>query len=102
VFLLAIVTFISRIIDGPMTGYLFDCAENYMPANQLLSDFTADRLHGLPCTQCKTPLILTRIKQSSLGFDLRTFECVNCGRVEKIKVQTRSAKWRSSHLRPGE
>ncbi len=43
-------------------------------------------------------MILARMIPASLGFDLRTFECVKCGTVEKIIVETNAHKWSVSDL----
>jgi hypothetical protein len=43
-------------------------------------------------------MIVAMTTPAGLGFDLRTFECVKCGRVEKVPVRTRSGKWQDSHL----
>jgi hypothetical protein len=44
-------------------------------------------------------MVLTRIKPSRIGFELRTFEGVNCDHVDKVAGETRSMKWMSSSLR---
>ena len=48
------------------------------------------------------PMILTHIKPSRIGFELRSFRGVNCDHVDKVVTETRSMKWMSSRLRaPG-
>jgi len=44
-------------------------------------------------------MILTRIKASRIGFEMRTFQGVNCDHVDKVVTETRSMKWISSGLR---
>jgi hypothetical protein len=45
-----------------------------MTLQSRIPDFVADGIEGGPCPNCKTPTptILTRIKPSRFGFDLRT------------------------------
>jgi hypothetical protein len=44
-------------------------------------------------------MVLTRIKPSRIGFELRTFQGVNCDHVDKVVAETYSMKWMSSGLR---
>jgi hypothetical protein len=44
-------------------------------------------------------MVLTRIKSSRIGFELRTFQGVNCDHVDKVVTETKSMKWISSGLR---
>jgi hypothetical protein len=44
-------------------------------------------------------MILTRIKPYRLGFEMRTFQGVNCHHVDRVVTETVSMKWRSSGLR---
>jgi hypothetical protein len=44
-------------------------------------------------------MVLTRIKPSRIGFELRTFQGVNCDHVDKVVCETHSMKWISSGLR---
>jgi hypothetical protein len=43
-------------------------------------------------------MVLTRIKPSRIGFELRTFQGVNCDHVDKVVTETKSMKWISSGL----
>lgn len=58
-----------------------------------------------PCPKCQGSMLLARINPGRLNFDLRSFECVKCGHVEKTLVATdpiRSADalgWLFSELR---
>ncbi len=51
------------------------------------------------CPDCLGPMILTRIKPSRIGFEMRTFQGVNCHHVDKVVTETDSMKWMSSGLR---
>jgi len=51
------------------------------------------------CPKCLGPMVLTRIKPSRIGFELRTFQGVNCDHVDKVVSETHSMKWISSGLR---
>jgi hypothetical protein len=63
--------------------------------------FDASRIAIRPrvCPRCLGPMILTRIKPSRIGSELRTFQGVNCDHVDKVVSETRSMKWMSSELR---
>jgi len=50
------------------------------------------------CPTCLGPMILTRIKPARLGFEMRTFQGVNCQHVDRLVIETDSMKWRSSGL----
>jgi hypothetical protein len=63
------------------------------------SYLTPDGIQGAPCLTCRATMMLTNIKPSRLGFDLRTFKCDNCNHTEKLSVQTNAKRWRSSGLR---
>jgi hypothetical protein len=44
-------------------------------------------------------MVLTRIKPSRIGFEMRRFQGVNCDHVDKVVTETHSMKWMSSELR---
>jgi hypothetical protein len=44
-------------------------------------------------------MMLMRIKPSRIGFEMRTFQGVNCDHVDKVVNETRSMKWMCSELR---
>jgi len=48
------------------------------------------------CPACSGPMILARIKPARVGFELRTFEGVNCSHVDKVLAETKSMGWASS------
>ena len=50
------------------------------------------------CPKCLGPMILTRIKPARIGFEMRTFQGVNCHHVDSVVTETDSMKWRSSGL----
>jgi hypothetical protein len=35
------------------------------------------------CQKCQAQMVLARTKPARLGFDVRTFECVNCDHIHK-------------------
>ena len=35
------------------------------------------------CPKCQTQMVLARTKAARFGFDVRTFECVNCDHIHK-------------------
>jgi hypothetical protein len=43
-------------------------------------------------------MVLTQIKRSRIGFELRMFQGVNCDHVDKFVTETHSMKWMSSAL----
>jgi hypothetical protein len=43
-------------------------------------------------------MVLTRIKPSRIGFELRTFQGVNCDHVDKVVTEAKTMKWISSGL----
>ena len=45
-------------------------------------------------------MVLTHIKPSRIGFEKRTFQGVNCDRIDKVVTETQSMKWISSGLPP--
>lgn len=51
------------------------------------------------CPQCLGPMILAHIRPSRIGFDIRTFQGVNCDHVDKVVSETDSMKWINSGLR---
>ena len=40
------------------------------------------RIEGDLCPQCQMPMGIIRIEQLGLGYDMRTFECLECKRQE--------------------
>jgi len=44
-------------------------------------------------------MILAGIKPSRIGFEMRTFQGVDCDHVDKVVSETHSMKWMSSGLR---
>ena len=52
-----------------------------------------------PCPKCLGPMILTRIKPSRLGFEMRTFQGANCHHVDRVVTEIDLMKWMSSGLR---
>jgi hypothetical protein len=44
-------------------------------------------------------MVLARIKPSRIGFEMRTFDGVNCDHVDRVVTENYSMKWLSSGLR---
>lgn len=63
--------------------------------------FGASRIAIRPhiCPKCSGPMILMRISPSRIRSEMRTFQGVNCGHVDKVVSENRSMKWMSSELR---
>jgi hypothetical protein len=61
-----------------------------MPASQLSFPFAANGIAGHPCPECRSPMVLARIKPARLSFDLRAFECVRCNHVENVMVEVQA------------
>ena len=64
-----------------------------------LSYLTRDGIRGTACPNWYSQMMLTSIKPSMLGFDLRTIRCDVCNHTEKLVVETNAKRWRSSGLR---
>jgi hypothetical protein len=52
------------------------------------------------CPRCLGPMVLTRIKPSRIGFELRTFQGVNCDHVDKVVTEIKSIRAASAGLGP--
>jgi hypothetical protein len=70
-----------------------------MPSITVLFDPSRVAIQPHPCPKCLGPMVLTRIKPSRIGFELRTFQGVNCDHVDKVVTATASTKWMASGLR---
>jgi hypothetical protein len=55
---------------------------------------TAIRSHR--CPACSGPMILTLVKPSGIGFEMRLFQGVNCDHVDRVIAETKSMSWASS------
>jgi hypothetical protein len=53
-----------------------------MLASEPLFCFTSDNIEIHPCERCRAPM-LARIDPAP-GFDICSFECYNCNKVDKI------------------
>ena len=71
---------------GPQGGRLFPITaqKRHLPVTEsiVLPPDARDRIMSTfyrpPCPKCKARLMLARITPSSVGFDIRTFECPAC------------------------
>jgi hypothetical protein len=70
-----------------------------MPSLAVLFDASCTAIQPHTCPKCLGPMILTRIRLSRIGFEMRTFQGVNCDHVDKVVSETHSMKWISSGLR---
>ncbi len=52
---------------------------------------TSNSITQTACSECGSPMDLTRIEPDKPGHDLRTFECPQCQHSETIVVQFKSA-----------
>jgi hypothetical protein len=70
-----------------------------MPSLAVLLDSSRIAIQSHTCPKCLGPMVLARIRPSRIGFELRTFQGVNCDHVDKVVTETKSMKWISSGLR---
>jgi hypothetical protein len=70
-----------------------------MPSLGVLFDPSRIAIQPHTCPKCLGPMVLARIKPSRIGFEMRTFQGVNCDHVDKVVTETYSMKWMSSELR---
>jgi Zn ribbon nucleic-acid-binding protein len=74
-----------------------------MSALRSLSDFTSiPRAH---CPNCQSVMMLSGIWPTRAALELRTFECVKCGHIEKVVVgvdpmKSHALGWVLGELRP--
>jgi hypothetical protein len=59
---------------------------------------TKDGIRGASSPVCRDQMMLTNIKPSRFGFDLRTFKCDNCNHTVKFAVETNAKRRRSDAL----
>ena len=58
-----------------------------MPENQSVSPRDLSTAEHPLCRKChEVPMLLSRIEAGPSGYDYRTFECQNCGRVHTMIV----------------
>ena len=70
-----------------------------MASLEVLFDPSSIAIQPHLCPKCLGPMILARIKPSRIGFEMRTFQGVDCDHVDKVVSETHSMKWMSSGLR---
>jgi RNase P subunit RPR2 len=46
------------------------------------------RMQRHACRKCHSNMMLARIASVSMGFDLRTFECLKCNHFREVMVET--------------
>ena len=69
-----------------------------MPSLAVLFDSSRIAIQPHPCPRCSGRMILTHIKPSRIGFELRRFEGVDCDHVDRVITETHSMMWISSGL----
>jgi len=70
-----------------------------MTSLELLFDPSRIAIQPHLCPVCRGTMVLARIKPSRIGFEMRTFQGVDCDHVDKVVTETYSMKWMSSGLR---
>ena len=76
-----------------------DLRRSIMPSLAVLFDPSRIAIKSHTCPKCQGSMVLTRIKPSHIGFEMRTFQGVTCDHVDKVVTETYSRKWMSSGLR---
>jgi hypothetical protein len=76
-----------------------DVRDYIMPSLAVLFDHSRTATQSHPCPKCLERLVLTQIKPSQIGFEVRTFQGINCDHVYKLETATASTKWMASGLR---
>ena len=76
-----------------------DVRDCIMPSLSVLFDRSRVAIQSHPCPKCLGRLVLTQIKPSRIGFEVRTFQGINCDHVYKLESATESMKWMSSGLK---
>jgi ssDNA-binding Zn-finger/Zn-ribbon topoisomerase 1 len=69
-----------------------------MPSLAVLFDPSRVAIQPHPCPKCSGPMVLTQIKPSRIGYELRTFQGVSCDHVYKLETATATMKWMCSGL----
>jgi hypothetical protein len=59
-----------------------------MPATAYTQE-TPYYVEHVACPQCQMPMTIVRIERLGLGYDMRTYECLECKR-EELKVVKRA------------
>jgi len=68
-----------------------------MPSTVRLSDPGREAIRSHSCPACSGPMILTLIKPSRLGFEMRLFQGVNCDHFDKVIAETKAMSWAASY-----
>jgi hypothetical protein len=55
-----------------------------MPSLAVLLDSSRIAIQSHTCPKCVGPVVLSPFKPSRIGFELRTFQGVNCDHVDKV------------------
>jgi hypothetical protein len=63
--------------------------ESIMPSSEPYLCFASNKIETQPCANCQAPMMLSRINTARLDFDVHTFECFNCDKVDKVMIETK-------------
>jgi hypothetical protein len=69
-----------------------------MPSPAVLFDSSRIAIQSHTCPKCLGAMVLKRIKPWRIGFELRTFQGVNCDHVDSVVTESHSIKGISSGL----
>lgn len=71
-----------------------------MSTSKPMFSFTSDKIQHRPCAKCFAPMVFFHTKPARLGYDARTYKCVNCHSTETATTETAAYKWCDSGLLP--
>ena len=75
--------------DSPLAPFAYEGLDPVPEPKSTIAE-VSDR--GASCPVCQDQMMLTNIKPSRFGFDLRTFKCDNCNHTEKFAIETNAQK----------
>ena len=79
---------------------LDELARNWlMPSLAVLLNPSRIAIQPHLCPKCLGPMVLARIKPARIGFEMRTFQGVDCDHVDKVVTETYSMRWMSIDCR---
>ena len=77
---------------GELCFRLLKTGESFMAQNPSACSPSQVHVERPVCPNCQTPMALARIMPGIPGFDLRYFECGQCGQVVKETLAVEPAK----------
>jgi hypothetical protein len=60
-----------------------------MPHTGIVFDPSLAAIERPPCKKCEGQMMFTGMASGSVGFDIRTFECIACDYIEKVASSNR-------------